>query len=264
MVEEAAGTGMYESKRDETQKLLKNKDTKMKEINSLLDEVIHPKLEKLRGEREQYLEFQKIVREIEYLTRIHISNKYLQHKKSVASCESSIASANEFIEASNLKMIENDHSSVQIDQTSQLLQDKIDKESGGELKTLEVELAKRSKDEATSTAARKSVEAEIQTKKRQLKSLEKVVRDDELMLGKKEAEMGELGGMFESLKAADEKDTKAFEDAKKKFEEISSGLATNEDGQAASLQDQLISKFLYNSKALFVLFFVLSYLFFFF
>lgn len=36
MVEEAAGTGMYESKRDETQKLLKNKDTKMKEINSVI------------------------------------------------------------------------------------------------------------------------------------------------------------------------------------------------------------------------------------
>lgn len=35
MVEEAAGTGMYESKRDETQKLLKNKDSKMKEINSV-------------------------------------------------------------------------------------------------------------------------------------------------------------------------------------------------------------------------------------
>lgn len=28
---------MYESKRDETQKLLKNKDTKMKEINSVSD-----------------------------------------------------------------------------------------------------------------------------------------------------------------------------------------------------------------------------------
>lgn len=208
----------------------------------LLDEVIHPKLEKLRGEREQYLEFQKIVREIEYLTRIHISHKYTQHKKSVESCETSIAAATDFIEQSNLKMIENDHASVQIDQECQLLQDRIDQEAGGDLKGLEAELAKRSTEEATATAARKSVQAEIQTKQRQQKSLEKVVRDDEAMLAKKEAEMGELGGLFESLKQADERDTKAFEEAKKRFEEISSGLATNEDGQAASLQDQLISK----------------------
>lgn len=140
-------------------------------------------------------------------------------------------------------MIENDHSCVQIDQECKLLEEKIDQESGGELKALEVELAKKSTDEATATAARKSVQSEIQTKKRQQKSLEKVVRDDEVMLGKKEAEMSELGDMFQSLKEADERDTKAFEDAKKKFEEISSGLATNEDGQAASLQDQLISMF---------------------
>lgn len=162
----------------------------------------------------------------------------------MSGCEASIAAANDFIEASNLKMIANDQASVQIDQECQLLQEKIDKESGGELKGLEAELAKKSTDEATASAARKSVQAEIQTKKRQQKSLEKVVRDDEVMLGKKEAEMGELGGLFESLKQADERDTKAFEDAKKKFEEISSGLATNEDGQAASLQDQLISRLL--------------------
>lgn len=209
----------------------------------LLDEVIHPKLEKLRAEREQYLEFQKIVRQIEYLTRIHISHKYTQHKKSVESCENSIAAAAEFIEQSNLKIIDNDHSAVQLEQESQLLQEKIDQESGGELSKLETEFTQHSKSEATASAARKSVQTELQTKKRQLKNLEKVIQDDEKMLGTKETEMSKLGGLFESLKEADEKDTKAFEDAKKRFEEISSGLATNEDGQSASLQDQLISIF---------------------
>lgn len=35
MIEEAAGTSMYETKRDETQKLIEKKDSKLKEIDAV-------------------------------------------------------------------------------------------------------------------------------------------------------------------------------------------------------------------------------------
>lgn len=35
MIEEAAGTSMYESKRDDTAKLIEKKDTKIKEISEV-------------------------------------------------------------------------------------------------------------------------------------------------------------------------------------------------------------------------------------
>lgn len=46
--------------------------------------------------------------------------------------------------------------------------------------------------------------------------------------------------MFESLKADNDKDNdaKAYADAQNKFEAVTQGLSTNEDGEASSLQDQ--------------------------
>lgn len=48
-----------------------------------------------------------------------------------------------------------------------------------------------------------------------------------------------MGGLFDTLKAAEETDKQAFIDAQKKFEAVSSGLSLNEEGEATSLQDQL-------------------------
>lgn len=191
------------------------------------------------------MEFQKIVRDIEYLTRIHISHKYLQFKKIVEHCENSITQANTFIDDSNLKMIENDKKTVTIDQECQLIQHNIDNESGGALEELEKELTSKLKEEAQSNGAKKSVELELNTEKRNLKSIEKNIADDGNILIVKEKEMTQTAEVFEGLKNADTQDTKAYEDAKKRFEAISSGLATNEDGEASSLQDQLISNVLY-------------------
>lgn len=190
------------------------------------------------------MEFQKIVRDIEYLTRIHISYRYLQFKKVVEHCENSIAQANTFIDDSNLKMIENDKKTVIIDQECQLIQQKIDNESGGALEELEKELTLKLKEEAQSNGAKKSIELELNTEKRNLKAIEKNICDDGKILTAKEKEMTQTADVFEGLKNADAHDTKAYEDAKKRFEAISSGLATNEDGEASSLQEQLISNFL--------------------
>lgn len=50
--------------------------------------------------------------------------------------------------------------------------------------------------------------------------------------------------MFQKLKDADEEDAKAYADAQKRFEAITQGLSTNEEGEAASLQDQLMSNYI--------------------
>lgn len=204
-------------------------------------EEIEPKLNKLREERAQYIEFQKIVREIEYLTRIYISYKYLQYKQSVETCEKNIQCASDFIDASQLKMIENDKASVQIDQECQLIQQKIDVDSGGDLKALEAELSAKLKEEATAQAAKGSADSSLQAEKRNLKALEKSIKDDEKVLAGKEGEMSKVGSLFEGLKKSAEDDTKAYAGAKKRFEDLQSGLVANEDGASASLQDQLIS-----------------------
>ncbi|KAK8853473.1 hypothetical protein IAR55_004180 [Kwoniella newhampshirensis] len=70
MVEEAAGTRMFEERKDKAMKTMTKKDKKVEEIESLLKEEIDPKLEKLRAEKRSYLEYQKATSELERLTRL--------------------------------------------------------------------------------------------------------------------------------------------------------------------------------------------------
>lgn len=207
----------------------------------LLIEEIEPKLNKLRTERAQYIEFQKVSRDIEYLTRIYISHKYIQYKKSVENCEKSVVNITDFIEKSKQKIVDNEAESTRIDDQMKAIEAEIDTQSGGKLDDLEKELSKRSKEEATANGSTKSASSELDMENRKLKALEKSIKDDEIVLKTKQNQMDKVGGLFESLKQADEADSKAYAESQKRFEAISSGKSVNEDGEASSLQAQLIA-----------------------
>uniref|UniRef100_A0A2K5DV47 Structural maintenance of chromosomes protein 2 n=1 Tax=Aotus nancymaae TaxID=37293 RepID=A0A2K5DV47_AOTNA len=59
MIEEAAGTRMYEYKKIAAQKTIEKKEAKLKEIKTILEEEITPTIQKLKEERSSYLEYQK-------------------------------------------------------------------------------------------------------------------------------------------------------------------------------------------------------------
>lgn len=70
MVEEAAGTRMFEDRKEKNQKIMAKKIKKVEELAALLKEEIEPKLEKLRQEKREYLAYQKATSELERLTRL--------------------------------------------------------------------------------------------------------------------------------------------------------------------------------------------------
>ncbi|KAI9189890.1 Structural maintenance of chromosomes protein 2 [Blastocladiella emersonii ATCC 22665] len=69
MVEEAAGTRMFEERKDKAIKTIAKKEKKLEEIQTLLREEIIPKLDRLRSERAAYLDFQQTAQETERLER---------------------------------------------------------------------------------------------------------------------------------------------------------------------------------------------------
>lgn len=73
LIEEAAGTRMYEERKDKARKTMTKKEKRVQEITSLLDEEITPKLDKLRTEKRSFLEYQKRSAEIEKLARLLMS-----------------------------------------------------------------------------------------------------------------------------------------------------------------------------------------------
>ncbi|KAJ3053885.1 Structural maintenance of chromosomes protein 2 [Rhizophlyctis rosea] len=80
MIEEAAGTRMFEDRKDKALKTMDKKETKLNEIKSLLENEIGPKLEKLRESKRAFLEYQKIVAEMELLERLIVAYEYTRNE----------------------------------------------------------------------------------------------------------------------------------------------------------------------------------------
>merc|ERR1712130_125125 len=80
MLEEAAGTRMYENKKAGALKTLEKKQNKVDEINRLLAEEITPTLEKLQKERANYMLWVSNNNEMERLGRFCTAFEYIQVK----------------------------------------------------------------------------------------------------------------------------------------------------------------------------------------
>ncbi|KAI1003435.1 Structural maintenance of chromosomes protein 2 [Podosphaera aphanis] len=80
MLEEAAGTRMFEDRRDKAFKTMAKKEMKVQEITELLKEEIEPKLEKLRTEKRAFLDFQQTQNDLERLTRVVVAHDYIQNQ----------------------------------------------------------------------------------------------------------------------------------------------------------------------------------------
>ncbi len=70
MVEEAAGTRMFEERKDKAKKTMGKKEKRVQEITSLLTEEITPKLDGLREEKRSFLQWQKACSELERIGRV--------------------------------------------------------------------------------------------------------------------------------------------------------------------------------------------------
>lgn len=126
MIEEACGTSMYESKKEKSISLIQKKDNRLDELKSLIADEIQPKLEKLRKDQQQYQEYQKICRDIECLTRIHISYKYLQYMKGLENSETNISKLTAEIENCKENIEKNLEEVKEIEETVQQINEQMD------------------------------------------------------------------------------------------------------------------------------------------
>lgn len=77
LIEEAAGTRMFEERREKAIKTMAKKEKKVEEIMSLLNEEIEPKLEALRTEKREFLEYQQIQTDLERAEKVIYSHDYI-------------------------------------------------------------------------------------------------------------------------------------------------------------------------------------------
>lgn len=83
MVEEAAGTRMFEEQKDQAKKNMGKKMKRMQEVTAVLDEEITPKLDKLRLEKRSFLQWQKSCSELERVGRMLRAWEWMELQKRV-------------------------------------------------------------------------------------------------------------------------------------------------------------------------------------
>ncbi|OMJ27506.1 Structural maintenance of chromosomes protein 2 [Smittium culicis] len=87
MIEEAAGTRMFEDRKEKAIKTIAKKEKKIDEIQVILKEEITPKLDKLRAEKQGFLEYQKVNTEFDRLQRLVTAYEYTKTEERINASE---------------------------------------------------------------------------------------------------------------------------------------------------------------------------------
>lgn len=240
MVEEAAGTRMYEGKKQQAYKTIEKKDAKLQELNEIMQQDVGPRLQKLKDDRTQYLEYQKVQREYEHLSRIFIAWKYQSAQKASKDLQSSLEVSQQTIRKREQSMQDGEAEIKRLAEEIEKITARISEEEGSALGTLERELKAKEKAEAELSAQIKAHKDSLLTEKNRKKQLEKSLKEDEQALALKESDQSKTGGQFSSLKEAEAADAEAFAAAQRKYQAVSAGLLSNDDGEDATLQEQLM------------------------
>ncbi|KAL1879357.1 hypothetical protein VTK73DRAFT_7088 [Phialemonium thermophilum] len=240
MIEEAAGTRMFEDRRDKALKTMAKKDMKLQEISELLRDEIEPKLEKLRTEKRAFLDFQQTQNDLERLTRLVVAHKYVkgqQRLKQAASDLEAKKQREEELEASATRLkSEISH----LEEDVQRVKAQRDKElrKGGRAQALEDAVKKHSNELvrlATVIDLKRTSMAEEQERRA---ACERSVSELEIALKEKTKTYEKIKGEYDAAKEELEKQSREAESKEELLQTLQTGVASKE-GQENGYQGQL-------------------------
>ncbi|KAL1506874.1 hypothetical protein ABEB36_006156 [Hypothenemus hampei] len=241
MVEEAAGTKMYEIKRQQTQKLIDKKDARLSEIKTVINDELAPKLQKLKAEREEYLEYQRIDRELQHLMGIFLAWQYFEAKRNLTEAEQALANGELKINSFKDEIQQNIRTTEQLDKDIQEINAKNQSDASKELQNVEAELKETTNKEISVSASVKSIKENIAAEDKKKKLLEKGIINNEKVLKDKENGLSKVQSLFEQLKENDRVDGEAVDLAEQKYQALCAGMEVNDEGEAETLAEQLMN-----------------------
>ncbi|XP_010886490.2 structural maintenance of chromosomes protein 2 isoform X1 [Esox lucius] len=241
MIEEAAGTRMYECKKISAQKTIEKKEAKLKEIQTILNEEITPTMEKLKEERSSYLEYQKLMREIEHLSRLYVAWLFVCAEETKVKSAEDLKVLQDSITQLQASMSENERKVQELSAEIHELQKKRDQEVSGVLKGLEEALSEVQRVDAKAQSALDLKKQNLKDETKKRKELVKSMEEDKKMLVVKEAEVSKVAEKLCVLQDEGRQDNADLEAAQCHFKAVSAGLSTNEDGEEATLAGQMMT-----------------------
>lgn len=214
MLEEAAGTRMYETKKEAALKTLEKKQSKVDEIDKLLDQEILPALEKLRKERMQYMQWANGNAELDRLKRFCIAYEYVQAEKVMADAVQGLEGMKSKITEIDSNVGKMQEEIQEMEKRASELQAEKDANMGGEIKLLTERVDALSCDLVKESSVLKNQEDILKTEKKNCVKIKK--------------NLEELKQSAEEKVAAVSKAEEGASDLKKRAEELSISLEAHE------------------------------------
>ncbi|KAI1436068.1 RecF/RecN/SMC N terminal domain-containing protein, partial [Xylaria sp. CBS 124048] len=240
MIEEAAGTRMFEDRRDKALKTMGKKEMKLQEITELLREEIEPKLEKLRTEKRAFLDFQQTQNDLERLTRVVVAHDYIRYQERLEQSETDLERKRQRQKdleesATRLKSeiahLEQDVKRVRAERDKEL-------KKGGKAQALEDSVKKYSNELvrlATVMDLKKSSKKEEEERK---VAVQKNVAELEAALKEKTKTYEKIKAKYDRAKEDNEKQAQDAESKEELLQTLQTGVASKE-GQESGYQGQL-------------------------
>ncbi|KAJ3745860.1 condensin complex subunit SMC2 [Lentinula detonsa] len=203
MVEEAAGTRMFEERKDAARKKMSKKDKRMQEVTAILDEEITPKLNKLREEKRSFLDFQKSEKELEQLNRVLAAWKYQTLSQDVENAKDEIEQAKENAKKSKKEAEKYIQEVNKAEQDMKKVQRQRDAElkKGGKLSQLEEEKAANEKEMVKLSTQEELMRGTIRDEEVKIGASEDTVKAAEDFLKQKHAEADLLKASYNAVKS---------------------------------------------------------------
>ncbi|KAK4155826.1 SMC2-like protein, partial [Chaetomidium leptoderma] len=240
MIEEAAGTRMFEDRRDKAFKTMGKKEMKLQEITELLRDEIEPKLEKLRTEKRAFLDFQQTQNDLERLTRVVVAHDYVRFQEKLKQSASDLEAKKQREKGLEDSAIRLKSEISHLEEDLQRVKSERDKElrKGGKAQALEEAVKKHSNELvrlATVADLKRSSMSEEQERRA---GCEKTVAELEAALKEKTKAYEKIKAKFDAAKETAEKQSQEAESKEELLQTLQTGVASKE-GQENGYQGQL-------------------------
>ena len=240
MIEEAAGTRMFEDRRDKAFKTMAKKELKVQEITELLREEIEPKLEKLRTEKRAFLEFQQTQSDLERLTRLVVAHDYLKNKERLKQSASDLEAKKQRATSleDSAKRLKNEIVHLEEDMKKVKAAREKELRKGGKFQALEEEVKSHSHEAVRLATIFDLKEANMTEEKERSRAYHKSVNELEAQVKEKSKLYEKLQSQYDSAKADLDKQTAEIETKEELLQTLQTGVASKE-GQESGYQGQL-------------------------
>ena len=240
MIEEAAGTRMFEDRRDKAFKTMAKKEMKVQEITELLKDEIEPKLEKLRMEKRAFLDFQQTQSDLERLTRLVVAHDYIKNKEklkqSASDLEAKKQRAKDLEESAKRLKNEISHLEEDIKKVKAVREKELRK--GGRFQALEDEVKRHSHEMVRLATVMDLKKSSFVEEQESLAALQKSAKELEAQLKGKSKIYEKLQAQYDTAKADYDKQLAEVEQKEELLHTLQTGVASRE-GQENGYQGQL-------------------------